>query len=291
MSEENEEFETALVPVADIKPRAVLVPSREETESYVYLAKVVALSAGTAHSIVPQHANTPAKAFAIMLCGWELGVKPMTALRHIYVVNGRPEPSAQLAMGIALAREPGIQFLFPERTNERVTCIIRRPGKEQFGSTYTLDDAIAAGQYQEAWKTGKVESKDRSMPWYAYTRDMLSWAAVKRALRLNAPDLINAIEGAGGLGGFITDSQTDFEPLDASVGDVFAGPIAGLEEPRPTFTLADVKAELERQGVTTAQLATLVGGNNVKDVYAYLTDNKLDLAQAVEQAKALTPAQ
>ena len=51
---------------------------------------------------------------AVMLAGWEVGAKPMTALRHMFVVNGRTEPDAQLMMGIVKARDPSARFQFQE---------------------------------------------------------------------------------------------------------------------------------------------------------------------------------
>lgn len=144
------------------------------------LAKSVVYARGQA---LPAAIDTPEKAFAVALAGWELGVKPMTAFRHVFTVNGRTEPDAQLMMGMVRAKDPRARFTFKQADATACTVTLERPGQEAITVTYTLADAQASGQ---AAKGG---------PWKSYTRDMLAWAAVKRVCRLGAPDVINNIAG------------------------------------------------------------------------------------------------
>src|SRR5207244_565354 len=118
---------------------------------------------------------------AVLLAGWELGVKPMTAFRHIFVVNGRTEPDAQVMMGLVRAKDPSAQFIFHQYTAEYCDVELRRGGESVIRVMYTIDDAIRSGQTAKGG------------PWKQYPRDMCAWAAVKRACRLGAPDLVNAI--------------------------------------------------------------------------------------------------
>jgi len=60
---------------------------------------------------------------------------------------------------------------------------LRRGGESVIRVMYTIDDAIRSGQTAKGG------------PWKQYPRDMCAWAAVKRACRLGAPDLVNAIPG------------------------------------------------------------------------------------------------
>lgn len=165
--------------VAD-RPPTSLLPTRGDLEAM----SLIAGQAIKATGMIPAAIKTKEQALAVLLAGWELGLRPMTALRHIYVVNGRTEIETRAMVGIIRARDKAIQFAWPEYTKEAVTCELSRPGQPVTRVRYTIEDAKASGQMA---KPG---------PWQSYTRDMLYAAATKRACRLGAPDLINAIEGA-----------------------------------------------------------------------------------------------
>ncbi len=163
--------------VVDALPTALL-PSRADIDLMAMIAAEVVSGSGA----VPDGIKTPAQAIAVMLAGWELGLRPMSALRHLFIVNGRTELETRAMVGVIKARRPDIQFAWPEYTAEAVTCLITRPGQPETRVRYTREDARASGQLA---KPG---------PWQRYTRDMLYAAATKRACRLACPDLINAIE-------------------------------------------------------------------------------------------------
>jgi hypothetical protein len=182
---ENKAEERALVahegpaPVeVNIPPRSL--PTSAELSVMGKIAQTLVQARG--HS-VPKEIDTMAKAAAVLLAGWELGVKPMTAFRHIFVVNGRTEPDAQIMMGLVRAKDASAQFIFHEYTAERCKVELRRGGESIVTVEYTLKDATASGQLAKGG------------PWKQYPRDMCAWAAVKRACRLGAADLINAIPG------------------------------------------------------------------------------------------------
>ena len=160
-----------------IPPRSL--PTQAELSVMGKIAQTLVQARG--HS-VPKEIDSAAKAAAVLLAGWELGVKPMTAFRHIFVVNGRTEPDAQVMMGLVRAKDPSAQFIFHEYTAERCKVELRRGGQSIVTVEYTLRDAEKSGQLG---KQGSV--------WKVYPRDMCAWAAVKRACRLGAPDLVNAI--------------------------------------------------------------------------------------------------
>lgn len=204
--EPDAQAERQLVPVEATRQSRNL-PTVDEIRVMNEIAKSVYHTRG---SMVPEEIDNPHKALAVMMAGWELGFKPMTSFRHIFLVNGRIDLSAQGMMGVVMSREPAAKFDFVKRDHE--ACVVRftRPGQTPILSEYTIEDAIRAGQYKQEWvgKTGPISETRRrrdggtyeaavTAPWYSYTRDMLAYAAVKRALRLGAPDLTNAIEALG----------------------------------------------------------------------------------------------
>lgn len=160
-------------------PGTALLPSRAEMTLMTDIAKTVFAAGG---GMLPQHIKTPHQALAIMIAGHELGLRPMTSLRHIYIVNGKTELETRAMVGIVKARDERIKFSWPEYTQEAVTCVVERPGQDPVKVRYTVEDATKSGQMKKGG------------PWQAYTRDMLYAAATKRAVRLAAPDIINAID-------------------------------------------------------------------------------------------------
>lgn len=165
--------------VIKVQPPAALLPTQSELSIISTLAKTVVMARG--HS-VPMSIDSPAKAAAVMLAGWELGVKPLSALRHIAVVNGRTEPDGQLMAAIVMAKEPDARFDIVELSAERCVMRLRRPSRGvDMEYTATIEDAKRAGLV----KNGN--------PWALYPQDMLRLSATKRLCRIGAPDLINAL--------------------------------------------------------------------------------------------------
>lgn len=165
--------------VMRVTPPASILPSRDELSVIADIARSVIGARGQA---VPASVDTPAKALAIMLAGHELGVRPMSALRHITVIGGRTEPDAQLSAGIVVAREPDASFEIIELTETKCTMRLSRPSRRiRVEYTYELKDAERAGLV----KPGSN--------WQKFPKDMLRAACTKRLCRLAAPDLINAI--------------------------------------------------------------------------------------------------
>jgi len=226
-------------------PPTALLATNPELQAMWAIAKTVIQAEG----MVPAAIKTAPQAMAVMLAGWELGLRPMTALRHVYIVNGKTDIETRAMVGIIRQRDPRIQFEWPQYTREAVTCILRRPGQPETMVTYTVADAKASGQYE-----GKMGI------WKAYTRDMLYAAATKRACRLGAPDLINAIEGSMTT---VSDAEMAVAPVQARVldappaeniapemydeGDDPAAPLGvEVEAPDPKVLQAQILADITR---------------------------------------------
>ena len=176
--DEMEENTQALVPI-EVTPPKTTLPQLHEIE----LMSAIAQRVSQAEGMIPDSIKTPDQAFAIMLAGWELGARPMSSFRHIFTVNGKTEPDAQLMMGVVKARDPSANFIFHEMSSDRCDATLERAGHVPLRMDYTMEDATQSGQ---ANKPG---------PWKNYTADMLRWACIKRLCRIGAPDLINAVAG------------------------------------------------------------------------------------------------
>jgi hypothetical protein len=195
---QQEEESHALVPFAVTPPETTL-PTRGEIDVMALIASRAVLATG----LVPKNIDTADKAFAVMLAGWEAGLKPMTALRHVYVVNGRTELDAQAMMGVVLARDPGARFTFHQRDETACDVSLQRFGRKVVRIKYTLEDAERSGQ---AKKDG---------PWQLYRADMLAWNAIRRCCRFGASDLINTVSGVdvGEAGEMMGDLPDDEDPV------------------------------------------------------------------------------
>lgn len=177
------EHSQALVPIK-VAPPAAMLPTQAELNVIGTLARTVIGARGHA---VPENIDTPAKAAAIMLAGFELGVRPMTALRHVMVIKGKTEPDAQLMLGILQARESDARIEIVELTDEKCTMRILRPRRGINAEyTYTLKDAERAGLTRPS-RSGEPSN------WTKFPKDMLRWAVTKRLCRAYAPDIINSI--------------------------------------------------------------------------------------------------
>lgn len=178
-----------------IPPESLLITHAELRLMYT-IAQTVIPAAGQA---VPKGIDTPAKAMAVMLAGWELGFRPMTSLRHLHIINGRTEPDAQAMQALVLANDASARFEWHDYSDTLCDVTLHRAGRAPVRVSYSLDDAKRSGQ---AAKQG---------PWKEYTRDMLAWSAVKRCCRLGAPDLINF---GGASVASVQALAQDIEPLE-----------------------------------------------------------------------------
>jgi hypothetical protein len=86
----------------------------------------------------------PAAIAAAILYGRELGLEPMTALRSISVIKGKPTLSAEAMRSMVLAA--GHDIRFQEMTGARCVIVGRRKGQEDTTTvTFTMDDAKKMG--------------------------------------------------------------------------------------------------------------------------------------------------
>lgn len=198
-------------------PTAIAVGPRQglPTMPEIEIMRVIASTASKAAGMVPDWIKTEEQALMVMLAGHEMGLTPATALRHVYIVNGRTDFDAQILMGLVKAGDPSADFEFERYDSEGCVVVLHRAGHRPLRVSYTKADAEASGQLKpkqrkkydsDAWewnpntKKNQLKRGARSTgwedilgPWQLYPRDMYCWAAVKRCGRLGAPELINGI--------------------------------------------------------------------------------------------------
>ena len=134
----------------------------------------------------------PAVVAAAILYGRELGLAPMTSLRSVALIKGRPALSAEAMRAMVLAA--GHHITFEEMTSARCVIIGRRRGAEDTTRvTFTIDDAKKMGVGGNAQYS--------KMP-----RQMLAARATAELCRLIFADVI---------GGLVADVEVedDTEPI------------------------------------------------------------------------------
>lgn len=158
-----------------------------------------------AEGFVPSaYLGRPPAIAAAILTGAELGLGPMTALRSIHIVEGRPELSAELMLALAL--RGGVRATWLETTSASARLQLEREGHAPLELGYTWADAERAGL-------------TRRQTYQRHPAAMLRARALSAALRAYCPDLLGPgvyVEG---------EIDTPDEPT--------AGPSVTLEAPSP----------------------------------------------------------
>ncbi len=118
--------------------------------------------------ILPRGIDTPAKAFAVIVKGWEIGVGPMRALTGIHLIEGKPSVSPELKLERFRERGGRVGWIRSDATVAE--CKFTAPNGDTHTETVTLEEMKTAG----------VAGKDN---WRKYPKSMLRARCVAFGLR------------------------------------------------------------------------------------------------------------
>lgn len=132
-------------------------------------------------ALLPQaYRGKPADILIAMNLGEAIGITRAQALYEIYVVNGRPSPSANLMA--ALVRRAGHKLRVRGDAKVCTATLIRADDPEApFEATWTIEQANAA----------KLTGKDT---WRQYPSAMLRARAISEVVRMGAPEAVLGME-------------------------------------------------------------------------------------------------
>lgn len=138
--------------------------------------KSYATAVAGAHLLPAAYRGKPADVLVAMGLGQAIGIAPAQALYEIYVVNGRPSPSANLMA--ALVRRAGHRLRI-EGDATRCTATLYRSDDPDapFTATWTIEQARAAG----------LAGKDT---WKQYPAAMLRARAISEVVRMGASEAV-----------------------------------------------------------------------------------------------------
>lgn len=137
----------------------------------------------------------PEDALWIVATGRSLGIDPVTSLRGIHVIGGKPVLSADLMAAVAMRHPECVCLQVVEMTPQRATVKVQRRGwPEPSMISFSMDDAKNADLL-------------RNPTWKKYPADMCKARAIARAARAAFPDAL--------LGVYVEGELTE-EPVEAA---------------------------------------------------------------------------
>ena len=158
---------------AIVSPRDAIAP-RTMTDAWRF--------AEIAHAAGMCNVRSPDEAFVRIATGMELGLTAMQSLRGVHVINGRPQMSADMMVGVCLSRPDVCEyFQLVEFTPERAVYRTKRRGSpEPVTLAFTIDDARRAGLLG-------------SKTWMSHPAPMLRARCSSQLARAVYPDLVNGL--------------------------------------------------------------------------------------------------
>lgn len=150
--------------------------------------------------LAPRFNNEPARVSAVMMCGMELGLKPMASLRLMYQTpDGQP---ALMVRGmLAVAQASGLLVYWADRIEgegdgRTATVVVERRGLPRMTRSFSAGEARRAGLFG---KRGDMYAK--------WTDRMLFSRAASFALNDLFADLLGGFYDPSEIGGPVTDEQ------------------------------------------------------------------------------------
>lgn len=129
--------------------------------------------------LLPPTIKTVPQYLALITYGKMLGVDAWTAIKHIHVINGSPEPDGQLKLALVY-RSGLLESMKVENNGREATVTVKRVGRDPMSARFTMEQAENAGLTQK-------------QVWKQYGPDMLAWKATVRVMKRAFPDVINGL--------------------------------------------------------------------------------------------------
>lgn len=171
---------------------------REETQAQGQVNELMVYARNAINSkLVPKSIDTPEKAVLVMLKGKELGLKPMQALNHIYVVNGAAAVDTKVLAALFLAR--GNSFFPLKSTADECSIKFSNRTGDTFTFTMTMAECKQA-KWDQNWDSDTKSYKNKPT-WTAMPGTMLYYRTLSTGIRRVDP-------------GCLLDTLTDDEQLD-----------------------------------------------------------------------------
>ena len=187
----------------------------------------------------------PADVLIAIGLGQAVGIPPAQSLYEIYVVNGRPSPSANLMA--ALVRRSGHKLRVEGNAESCTATLVRADDPDYpFTATWTIDQARSAG----------LAGKDT---WKQYPAAMLRARAIAEVVRMGASEAVLGMEYAAEEQRDIEDDRTVILPRKTtgvgSLRDDLIPPVAPSDDVQDA-EVVEPTAEAE-PSITAAQLKAL----------------------------------
>ncbi len=160
-----------------------LTTTSELDSEWRYAQALISQPERGATSLLPKaYQGNTSNVLIAMGLGKAIGITPAQSLYEIYVVNGRPSPSANLMA--ALVRRAGHRLRIKgDATTCTATLIRHDDPDEPFEATWTFEQARAAG----------LTGKDT---WKSYPAAMLRARAIAEVVRMGASEAVLGMEYA-----------------------------------------------------------------------------------------------
>lgn len=221
---------------------------------------------------VPKDVNRPEQVLFLMLLGRDMGLSPVQSLRHVRMIQGKPELSADIQLGKFL--EQGGKFKWLKLTDTEAHLWLQSPSSlEPHVSTFNMEEAKRAGLLS-------------NQTWQKYPKAMLRSRAITQGLKDIGFILGAGVYAPGEIGGQVQVDETTGEVLPGEYTEVTPAQKMIEADIQPTAGAIEALTDETREGVTlTAQLIreAIAKANTSGALNLYMSLDNADEKVAVKQ--------
>lgn len=161
-------------------------------------------------NLLPQGIETPEQVITITQMGHELGLKPLTAINNIAVINGKPVIGSSI-LGSMLQRA-GYEYKFSKDFENEGTA--EQPKYVSEVTLYWISKNLnreMQASYRFSWNEASKMGLTKKDNWVKMPRTMLNWRTLAFATRFLAPQVL--------LGNHTIDEIADTEDIPYTILD------------------------------------------------------------------------